>query len=89
MNLNSTKKQLITDYIQSSKYPVSSCNLRRRYRISQRLINGYLHTHNNITHLSNPLQVGCLKQSLNLWTWKNIADKPRMKIQLINTTKMD
>jgi len=89
MRLNTEKKQLIADYIKSSKYPVSTFRLRRRFRTPQRFINAYLYNHENMKHLTDPIRVGNLKQRLNLWTWTNVADKPRMKIQLINTSQMD
>lgn len=89
MKLSTEKKQLIVDYIKSAKYPVSTYRLRKRFRTPQRFINAYLYSHENMRHLTNPICVGNLKQKLNLWTWTNVADKPRMKIQLINTSQME
>ncbi len=76
-------------YIKSNKnYPVSTKNLRRVYRFKKNAINGFLSNQSEIEYLNDGSCVGSGKNKLTLWRVRNTDGKPRMKIQLINTSSL-
>jgi len=79
----------ILDYIKSNRnYPVSTKNLRRIYRFKKNAINGFLSNQSEIEYLNDGSCVGSGKNNLTLWRLRSADGKPRMKIQLINTSSL-
>ena len=79
----------IIQYITNNKpYPISTRNLRSRFRYKRSAINGFLFNHPEIQHFSNGDSFGCGKNNLCLWRLKGSDGKPHMKIQLINTSNL-
>ena len=79
----------IIKYITSNKLnPISTNNLRRRFRLKKRAINGFLSNHKDIEFVGNGEFIGSGRTNLSLWRLKGSDGKPHMKIQLINTSNL-